>query len=76
MSAKEQSDLRQGISFLFPRVQILNRVTLFKILLINLKTAFLRIQLNFLKNDPRSIYHSRPADWRSESDNSCCGFTR
>ena len=44
MSAKEHSDLRQGISFLFPRVQMLNRVTLLKILLINLKTAFPRIQ--------------------------------
>jgi hypothetical protein len=44
MSAKEHSDLRQGISFLSPRVQIINRVTLFKILLIILKTAFPRIK--------------------------------
>jgi len=29
--------MRQGISKLFPRVQTFNRVTLFKILLINLK---------------------------------------
>jgi hypothetical protein len=40
MKVKEHSDLRQGNSCLFPRVQTLNRVTLFKILLINLETAF------------------------------------
>ena len=44
INPKQQSDLRHGISCLFPRVQMLNRVTLLKILLINLETAFPRMK--------------------------------
>ncbi len=41
---KKHNNIRRGMFMKFPRVQILNRVTLFKILLINLKTAFPRIK--------------------------------
>ena len=72
INIKEQSNLRQGISCLFPRVQMFNRVTLFEILLINLETAFPRMN----GNSDFKHYRSRFANRHYGIDNSCYGYTR